>query len=123
MTAGSDTTGISLSAVLFFLMNHPEATRKLRLEVDQHHTRARDSRNLSFKETQEMPYLQAVIKEALRLHPAVGLPLERVVPEGGATIAGQFFPSGGLSALDYTLRAYKWGPEITAFPDRLPHTV
>ncbi|KAH6950319.1 cytochrome P450 [Ilyonectria sp. MPI-CAGE-AT-0026] len=94
MTAGSDTTGISLSAVLFFLMNHPEATRKLRLEVDQHHTRARDSRNLSFKETQEMPYLQAVIKEALRLHPAVGLPLERVVPEGGATIAGQFFPSG-----------------------------
>jgi cytochrome P450 len=41
-----------------------------------------------------MPYLQAVIKEALRLHPAAALPLERVVPEGGATITGSFFPEG-----------------------------
>ncbi|KAH6955609.1 cytochrome P450 [Ilyonectria sp. MPI-CAGE-AT-0026] len=96
MTAGSDTTGISLSAVLFFLMNHPEVTQKLRQEVDEHQNRARDSNNFSFKETQEMPYLQAVIKEALKLHPAVGLPLERVVPEGGAKIAGQFFPSGTI---------------------------
>jgi cytochrome P450 len=33
-----------------------------------------------------MPYLQAVMKEALRMHPATGLPLERVVPAGGASI-------------------------------------
>lgn len=94
ITAGSDTTGISLSAVLFFLMNHPEVTQKLHQEADEHQNRAQDSNNFSFKETQEIPYLQAVIKEALRLHPAVGLPLERVVPEGSAKIAGQFFPSG-----------------------------
>lgn len=41
-----------------------------------------------------MSYLQAVIKEALRMHPATGLPLERVVPAGGATISGYFFPEG-----------------------------
>jgi hypothetical protein len=41
-----------------------------------------------------MPYLQAVMKEALRMHPATGLPLERVVPAGGATICDQFFPEG-----------------------------
>jgi cytochrome P450 len=45
-----------------------------------------------FKEAQNLPYLQAVIKEALRLHPASGLPLGRVVPKGGAEIAGYYFP-------------------------------
>jgi cytochrome P450 len=41
-----------------------------------------------------MPYLQVVLKEALRMHPATGLPLGRVVPEGGAVIAGRMFPAG-----------------------------
>lgn len=37
---------------------------------------------------------QAVIKEALRLHPGVSLPLERVVPEEGAELCGVFLPGG-----------------------------
>ena len=75
-------------------MTNPEVTDKLREEVSEHRSTAAHPRHFSFKETQEMPYLQAVIKEALRLHPAVGQPLERVVPAGGTTIAGQFFPGG-----------------------------
>jgi hypothetical protein len=39
-------------------------------------------------------YSQAVIKEAMRLHPGVGVPLECVVPEGGAEICGSFLPAG-----------------------------
>jgi cytochrome P450 len=50
--------------------------------------------NPTFKETQAMPYLQAVLKEALRIHPGTGYPLFRVVPKGGAFLAGQFFPEG-----------------------------
>jgi cytochrome P450 len=41
-----------------------------------------------------MPYLQAVMKEALRVHPATGYPMFRVVPQGGEVLAGQFFPEG-----------------------------
>lgn len=41
-----------------------------------------------------MEYLQACVKEALRLHPATGLPLARVVPEGGTTLSGTYFPAG-----------------------------
>lgn len=56
---------------------------------------------VSWAEAQQLPYLDAVVKEAFRVHPAAGLPLERVVPAGGAAIAGHFIPGGtivGVSA-------------------------
>jgi cytochrome P450 len=92
MVAGSDTTAISLSAVLYYLLKTPSCMERLQHEIDTCTGKGELSPNPTFKESQQMPYLQAVIKEALRLHPATGLPLERVVPEGGATISGHFFP-------------------------------
>lgn len=94
MVAGSDTTAISLSAVLYYLLKNPACLEKLRDEIGSFTAQGQLSKSPTFKETQQMPYLQAAIKEALRLHPATGLPLERVVPEGGATILGRFFPQG-----------------------------
>ncbi|KAK1992154.1 cytochrome P450 [Colletotrichum falcatum] len=90
--AGSDTTGISLSAILYHLLKRPGCYQKLREEADAVQPSRRSE--FTFHETQGMPFLQAVIKEALRIHPAFGVPIERVVPEGGATIAGRFFPAG-----------------------------
>ena len=49
-----------------------------------------------WRETSTLPYLTAVIREALRIHPAVGLPLERIVPEGGVTLCGHSFPAGTI---------------------------
>jgi cytochrome P450 len=94
MVAGSDTTSISLSAIIYHVLHNPEVLKKLREEIDQQCPQDKASANITFAKSQEMPYLQAVIKEALRMHPATGLPLERVVPEGGVTINGVFFPQG-----------------------------
>lgn len=55
----------------------------------------------SYQATLKLPYLQAVIKEALRLHPATGLPLGRVVPKGGSMIAGKYFTEGVSSAVHF----------------------
>ncbi|KAF7526024.1 hypothetical protein G7054_g10901 [Neopestalotiopsis clavispora] len=94
--AGSDTTAISLSATFYYLLKNPSTLQRLREEVLTKAEQGQLSEKPTFKETLDMPYLQAVIKEALRLHPATGLPLERVVPEGGATISGRFFPAGTI---------------------------
>ncbi|KAH7313964.1 cytochrome P450 [Stachybotrys elegans] len=100
MVAGSDTTAISLSAILYYLLKNPCSMKTLQEQIDEHSASGRLSDFPTFKESQEMPYLQAVIKEALRLHPATGLPLERVVSEGGATISGHFFPEGSIVGIN-----------------------
>jgi cytochrome P450 len=92
--AGSDTTGITLTAVIYYLMKSPACLQRLRDEIDTAEQEGRLSTPLTFKEGQQLPYLQATIKEALRLHPAVGQILARIVPEGGAELAGKFFPAG-----------------------------
>ena len=49
-----------------------------------------------WRETCNLPYLGAVVKEALRIHAPAGLILERIVPEGGVTLCGHFFPAGTI---------------------------
>lgn len=98
--AGSETTAISLSAVFYFLLKTPRALARLRTEIDDA-ARAgafEDSETglVTWHESQRLPYLDACIKEAFRLHPAAGLPLERIVPEGGAEIAGHVVPGGTI---------------------------
>jgi len=94
MIAGSDTTSISLSAILYYVLRDPVVLKRLRDEVDASCPQDKTSPYITFSQSNDMPYLQAVIKEALRVHPATGLPLERIVPKGGATISGVFFPEG-----------------------------
>ncbi|CAG5171199.1 uncharacterized protein ALTATR162_LOCUS7291 [Alternaria atra] len=96
MTAGSDTTAISLSAILYYMLKNPQTFETLRQEIDERQREGKIGHYITFKESQDMPYLQAVMKEALRMHPATGLPLERVVPAGGASICDRFFPEGTI---------------------------
>ncbi|KAI1164733.1 cytochrome P450 [Nemania serpens] len=122
MAAGSDTTGITLSAIIYYLYRHPNCLEELRREIAEFQAQGLLSNSFGFKETQQMPYLQAVIRETLRIHPATGLPMERVVPEGGATISGYFFPAGtivGINAWVAHRNTQVFGEDADEFrPDR-----
>ncbi|KAF3020091.1 hypothetical protein E8E14_003548 [Neopestalotiopsis sp. 37M] len=99
VAAGSDTTSITLTSIFWGLVRNPAAYAKLRAEVDEKYIDGRED-HLSFADAQSMPYLQAVIKEGLRLHPAGSLPLSRVVPQKGAVISGKFFPRGTIVGIN-----------------------
>ncbi|KIX07296.1 uncharacterized protein Z518_01949 [Rhinocladiella mackenziei CBS 650.93] len=121
--AGSDTTAVSLSSILYHLLKAPDKMRKLRQEIKEFEDQGRcGNNNVSFKESQEMPYLQAVMKEALRMHAATGLPLWRDVPEGGVEICGRFFPEGITIGLNTWCAHYNesvFGPDAREFrPER-----
>ncbi|EXJ66233.1 uncharacterized protein A1O5_10849 [Cladophialophora psammophila CBS 110553] len=92
--AGSDTTSITLGAIFYYLLTNPEAMDTLQNEIQLKNQEGGLSFPVTFAEAQQLPYLQAVLKEAMRLHPAVGLILPRQVPAEGAVIAGVAFPAG-----------------------------
>jgi cytochrome P450 len=98
--AGSETTAISLAAVFYHLLRNPSAYRKLQTEIDEAVRSAqienRPNGAVSWTESQSLPYLDACIKEAFRMHPAAGLPLERIVPAQGMEIDGVFVPGGTI---------------------------
>lgn len=93
--AGSDTTAIALRAVLYFIMRQPEVEAKLRDEVYGAESDQKLSDPVSYRESiAHLPYLGAVLKEAMRLHPSVGMILEREVPREGMSACGQDIPGG-----------------------------
>ncbi|KAL6652560.1 hypothetical protein ACP70R_011485 [Stipagrostis hirtigluma subsp. patula] len=67
VTAGSDSTAAVVEWMLAELMNHPEAMRKVREEID---AAVGGDRVAGEADLPRLPYLQAAFKETLRLHPA-----------------------------------------------------
>jgi cytochrome P450 len=104
--AGSDTTGISIGAVMYNICKYPRCKSKLLEEIET--TIQRESldrnKNMPFDAGFAMPYLQACIYEALRMHPAVGMSLPRVVPPDGFEVEGVFLP-GGVSFCSHICRS------------------
>lgn len=101
VNAGSDTTAISLRAVLYYLLKTPWTFTKVMKEIVGARENGKLSIPVTWKESQELPYLDAAIKEALRLHPAVGLLLERIVPKAGIQLPdGPFLPEGTVVGIN-----------------------
>ncbi|KAF5020213.1 hypothetical protein F66182_7778 [Fusarium sp. NRRL 66182] len=123
MFAGSDTTAISLRAIFYFLLRNPQVLRRLLDELEQDDGRLFNSKGfVKWSDVHDLPYLSAVIKESLRCHPAVGLPLERIVPPGGVVISGYHFAAGTLVGCSaWTIHRNKeiFGQDAAAFrPER-----
>ncbi|OAP58487.1 hypothetical protein AYL99_07577 [Fonsecaea erecta] len=120
--AGSDTTAIALRAIVYFLCRHPECMDRLVSEIDNADRQGKLSQPITFKEaTTALPYLGAVVKESMRLHPSVGLLMERHVPAEGLTVQGYHIPAGTIVGINpwVTNRSAVFGPEPEKFnPDR-----
>lgn len=88
-TAGSETTASTLAATTYFLGTHPQVLAKLEAEV---RSAFRSDKEINVNSVQNLPYMLAVLKEAMRVHPPVPISLSRVAPPGGAEIAGTYVP-------------------------------
>ncbi|KAL4915852.1 putative benzoate 4-monooxygenase cytochrome P450 [Aspergillus aurantiobrunneus] len=100
ITAGSDTTAILLRTILYNLLKHPSTMRKLLDELRTAASSHAISPIVTWKQSRQLPYLDACIKEAGRIHPPFGLPLERIVPPGGVTLCGEFLPQGTIVGMN-----------------------
>lgn len=120
LIAGSDTTSNTSCALLYHVLHTPGVQVKLQQELDQ----AIPDINVvpDFSMVRDLPYVDHVIKETMRIHSTSSLGLPRVVPPQGATVGGQHFPGGVvLSVPAYTIHHSKeiWGKDADEFnPDR-----
>ena len=93
LAAGSDTTAIEVLSCVYYLCRHPECSKKLQEELDA--AGLRDSTPKQYKDLQHLPYLDAIVCEAIRMHPANPFPLERTCPDSGFQLPdGRFLPGG-----------------------------
>jgi cytochrome P450 len=91
IVAGSDTTGMALANVIFYLLTHPMVMSRLRTELDEAADNTDFDVDIESTRLADLKYLQAVINETMRLAPAVPSGTQRVPPKkkGPAIVAGQ----------------------------------
>lgn len=127
--AGADTTSSSLRGIMLYLVSNPRVYAKLQREVDAtvaDGSAAPSPAIIPDTVARKLPYLQAVIKEGIRIHPPVTSETPKRVPAGGEvyTVDGNqvHLPGGidvGLSILGMFRRQGIFGEDVDLFrPER-----
>ncbi|KAG8754595.1 hypothetical protein FRC11_006578 [Ceratobasidium sp. 423] len=134
LIAGGDTTGNSLSAVCYYLAKYPAVQRKLQAELDAEvplkpeldddtqHDSVPFNVVTGYERVKNLPYLNACVKEVMRVHSTVGFGLPRVVPSGKTLrFDGYTFGAGSVVSVPFytTNQANVWGESPEEFrPER-----
>ncbi|PON99141.1 Cytochrome P450, E-class, group I [Trema orientale] len=87
---GTDTTATTLTWALALLLNNREALKKAQIELDEHVGRERQVKESDIK---NLIYLQAVLKETLRLYPPGPLAMHHESSED-CNVDGYHIPQG-----------------------------
>lgn len=120
--AGSDTTATAIRTTMLYLMSSPQVYRKLAHEVRTADAEGKLSNPITDAEARNLPYLQAVIKEGLRVFPPVTGLMPTLVPPGGDVIHGSHVPEGteiGWSAFGVQHNKEVYGKDAETFrPER-----
>jgi cytochrome P450 len=94
IVAGSDTSAGAIRTVILNILTNPNMYRKLQTEIDEGISSGNISSPITDAEARKMPYLQAVIREALRIMPPASGAFFKEVPPAGDVINDMFIPGG-----------------------------
>ena len=98
--AGSDSTASTMQSFCHHVLREPKIYANLMKEIDEATAAGRLSEMPQWNEIQQLSYFQACLKEAMRVRPAVGLNITRLVPPNGTEIDGKWYPGGTRVALN-----------------------
>jgi len=122
IAAGNETVATALQAFVYYMIRHPNAWARARAEIDAAKLESVGGRVIGFNDAQRLPFLQACIKEALRIFGPASMGLPRVVGEGGLAIGGRTIPKGATVSVNIWVIHHSkeiWGEDAREFnPDR-----
>jgi cytochrome P450/NADPH-cytochrome P450 reductase len=119
LIAGHETSSGTLAFIIYYLLKHPDAMRKLRSEIDE----IVGSRPVQYEDLGQMKYLTAVMRETLRLSPTA--PTRSVTPLKDTTLGGgKYTVKAGHTIIIQTFTMQVdplvWGDDATEFrPERM----
>jgi cytochrome P450 len=112
----------TLRVTLLYLLNNPHTYITLQRELDAAFAAGRISNPITDAEARSLPYLQAVIREGMRVFPGVTPPLYKTAPASGDEIAGYRIPPGtqvGTNVFGIARSKRYWGNDADLFrPER-----
>lgn len=104
MNAGSVTTAVAITNVMYQLIRNPRTLAKLREELDA--VLGEDEVVADYDKIRHLPYLRACLDESLRIFPPTSHGLPRETPPEGTNILGDWV-AGGTSVSMSALVAHR----------------
>ncbi|KAL9026816.1 MAG: hypothetical protein Q9196_004572, partial [Gyalolechia fulgens] len=89
--AGSETSATTCSASTYFFLKNPSVYKRLQAEIRNAFPSMSE---ITTPAVNKLPYLHAVITEALRMHPAAAVSVPRIVDRPGVVVSGHEIPVG-----------------------------
>ncbi|KAH8824008.1 cytochrome P450 [Flagelloscypha sp. PMI_526] len=122
VVAGSDTSSNSMGAMMYYLAANPLSQAALQNQLDSVLGKPGLAPSVSGTTLKDLPYLEACIKEGLRLLSTVPAGLPREVPPGGFVVHGQHFVEGTTLSVPSKILNHDatiWGEDVEVFrPER-----
>ena len=96
ISAGSDTTAIALSAFFYYILTNDAVYYRVQREVDAAYDAGtlKDGEPVRYAQGVKLEYLQACVKESMRLITPFVMDMLRVVPREGLMVGKWFLPAG-----------------------------
>ncbi|KAI9594634.1 cytochrome P450 [Syncephalis fuscata] len=92
MIAGTDTTALTLTWTMHYLLQHPECFNRLANEIRSVYPNP--DTPMVYKDVLAMTYLDAVLHESMRIQPIAIHGMPRIIPDGGTHLGDYFIPGG-----------------------------
>lgn len=97
LIAGADTTAITIRSAIYYSLKNPQVWARLTGEIRA----SKLDVPPAYKDAKALPYVEAVVREALRVLPGVSMTMERYVPKGGFTLPnGDYLPEGTVVGMN-----------------------
>ncbi|KAK5057604.1 hypothetical protein LTR84_011604 [Exophiala bonariae] len=120
--AGADTTSIAIRACIHAICSRKIVYNRLQAEIDEYYNENTLTQPITYLQCQNLPYLVAATREAMRLLPSIVYQLLRHAPEAGLTVNDKFIPPGtpvGISPIVQNRDPKIWGDNAQEFwPER-----
>ncbi|KAI8631573.1 cytochrome P450 [Xylariaceae sp. FL1651] len=91
MMAGNETNASLLTGTMYYLLKNFD---KMRILTDKIRGRFKCNKKITFEALSQLQYLNACLREGLRVYPSIPTAIPREIAEGGNIVIGKWLPAG-----------------------------